>query len=60
MAKETYDFGIRKIDNLGRIILPKEIREALGLSENSNLKITLKDEVIILEKADPPCEKCGR
>ena len=60
MAKETYDLGIRKIDNLGRIVLPKEIREALGLLENSNLKITLKDEVIILEKTEPPCEKCGR
>ena len=48
MANETRDFGTRKIDDLGRIILPKEIREALGLLENSNLKITLENEVIIL------------
>ncbi|MCL2620343.1 MAG: AbrB/MazE/SpoVT family DNA-binding domain-containing protein [Defluviitaleaceae bacterium] len=60
MAKETNGFGTRKIDDLGRIILPKEIREALGLSEDSNMKVTLEGEVIILEKADPPCEKCGR
>ncbi|MCL2620779.1 MAG: AbrB/MazE/SpoVT family DNA-binding domain-containing protein [Defluviitaleaceae bacterium] len=60
MAKETRDFGTRKIDELGRVVIPKEIKVSLGLIEGTSLKVTLQNEKIILEKADPPCEKCGR
>lgn len=39
---------IRKIDALGRIVIPKEMRKALNLKTNSPLTIELNDEKIIL------------
>lgn len=38
----------RKIDSLGRIVLPKEIRRELDLKENDFLNIELKERKIIL------------
>ena len=39
---------IRQIDELGRIVLPKSLRDALGLSAGDEVEITLgKDEIII-------------
>ena len=38
----------RKIDSLGRIVLPKEIRRELDLKENDFLNIELKEGKIIL------------
>ena len=42
---------IRKIDNLGRLVIPKEIREALFIEENSRVKIMLTTEGIFLKPA---------
>lgn len=39
---------IRKIDALGRIVIPKEMRKALNLKTNSPLTIELDDDKIIL------------
>lgn len=43
---------IRKIDSLGRIVLPKEIRNSMGIVEGSALSIMLENGKIILEKYD--------
>lgn len=40
----------RGIDNLGRIVIPIEMRKKLGIKENDNLKIELKDNKIIISK----------
>lgn len=40
----------RKIDELGRIVLPIEMREQLGIKENNSLCMTLDSNRIILEK----------
>ncbi len=41
------DFAvIRKIDKLGRIVIPKDFRKALGVDVDSELIIRLKDGVI--------------
>lgn len=47
-----YSTGIiKKIDNLGRIVLPKEIRRKLKIRENDELEIFLEnDETILLKK----------
>ena len=42
----------RKLDSLGRIVIPKEIREKLEINENTIINIKLEDEKIILEKDD--------
>lgn len=41
---------IRRIDDLGRIVIPKEIRRNLRIKEGDNLEVFVKDENIILSK----------
>ena len=41
---------IRRIDNLGRIVIPKEIRDTLRIRNSDNLEINIKDEEITLKK----------
>lgn len=40
----------RKIDGLGRIIIPIELRKSLNINENDEIKIYIQDKKIILEK----------
>ena len=42
----------RKIDDLGRILLPKEMRRQLDIKENDPLNIELQDNKIIITKPD--------
>lgn len=49
-------FGIvRRIDDLGRIVIPKEVRRALRIRESDPLEIFLGDEegTIVLKKYVP-------
>ena len=41
---------IRRIDDLGRVVIPKEIRKNLRIKEGDNLEIFVKNEEIILKK----------
>ena len=41
---------IIKLDGLGRFVLPKIIREALGVKPNGELKIELVDDKLIITK----------
>ena len=41
---------IRKIDELGRIVIPKEIRRSLGIRDGENLEIFVSDKGICLQK----------
>ena len=41
---------IRKVDELGRIVLPKEIRKNLGIKDGEDLEICIKDKAIYLQK----------
>lgn len=49
----------RKIDELGRIVLPADYREALGLTSRSGVEITLDGDRIILTAEKPMCKLCG-
>jgi len=40
----------RKIDELGRLVIPKEIRNTIGLKPGDEIKIEIKNNQIILEK----------
>ncbi|KAA0780987.1 MULTISPECIES: AbrB/MazE/SpoVT family DNA-binding domain-containing protein [unclassified Bacillus cereus group] len=40
----------RKVDELGRIVLPKELRTTLGIAEKEPLEIFVEGEKIILQK----------
>ena len=41
---------VRKIDELGRIVLPKEIRKTLNINTGDDFQISINDKQIILEK----------
>ena len=41
---------IRRIDELGRIVIPKEIRRNLGIRDGENVEIFTESDSIILKK----------
>ena len=51
---------IRHIDDLGRIVIPIEIRKRFALGEKDPLEISVKDDVILLSKPQTVCVFCGR
>lgn len=48
---------VRKIDNVGRVVLPTEIRRQLNLTTDTQIQIYLKDSYIVVEKVG--CLLCG-
>ena len=50
---------IRKLDELGRIVIPIEIRNQFNLLEKDQLEIYVKDNTIILKKYEENCIICG-
>ena len=44
---------VRKLDELGRITLPIELRRTLGVHERDALEIFVEDDKIILKKYEP-------
>lgn len=50
---------LRKIDGLGRIVIPMEIRNKLDISENDPLEIHVEGTSIVLKKYEPDCTFCG-
>jgi transcriptional pleiotropic regulator of transition state genes len=51
---------IRHLDELGRIVIPIEIRKRFGLGEKDPLEISVEDETILLSKPQTACVFCGR
>ena len=49
---------VRKIDMLGRIVVPMEVRQTLGINEGDPLEIYTEDNKIILQKYQPSCTFC--
>ena len=41
---------VRRVDSLGRVVIPKEIRKVLKIKENEQLEIKVDDDKIILSK----------
>ncbi len=50
---------VRKVDELGRIVLPIELRRNLDIEERDPLEIYLDGDKIILQKYEPACLFCG-
>ncbi len=50
---------VRKIDALGRIVLPKELRTTFNIHEKDALEIFVDNSTIILKKYEPACMFCG-
>lgn len=45
--------SVTKIDNAGRVVIPKEIRERMGLTQDTTLLVTeASDDIVVLKKLD--------
>ena len=49
----------RQIDELGRFVLPVEIRRALNINLKDYLEIHVENDSIVLRKFQPSCLFCG-
>ena len=50
---------VRKVDELGRIVIPIELRRTLDISIKDSLEIYVEDDAIILKKYSPVCSFCA-
>jgi len=50
---------VRKVDELGRVVLPVEMRRLLNISEKDKVEISLDGENVILCKYKAACVFCG-
>ena len=46
---------VRKVDELGRIVLPIELRRTLNINEKDSLEIFVDNDKIVLQKYEPAC-----
>lgn len=50
---------VRKVDELGRIVLPVELRRTHGIEEKDALEIYVDGGNIVLKKYEPACIFCN-
>jgi transcriptional pleiotropic regulator of transition state genes len=50
---------VRKIDELGRIVLPSELRKVFGIHEGDELEISVDGERVVLQKRHDVCIFCS-
>ena len=50
---------VRQLDNLGRVVLPIELRRTMGIGVKDLLEVYVDGEDIILRKYQPACLFCG-
>lgn len=49
----------RKIDSLGRVVIPKELRRSMGIKESDELEIEAVPAGILLSPRKAVCASCG-
>ncbi len=49
----------RRLDKLGRIVLPQEMRTKLNITHNTLVDIALEGDKIVLSKSGESCILCG-
>ena len=50
---------VRRLDKLGRIVIPAELRETYDIGVTDALEIYVDGEQIVLKKYEPVCIFCG-
>lgn len=50
---------VRKVDELGRVVVPVELRRTLGIDIKDPLEIYVDSDSILLKKYEPACILCG-
>ena len=51
---------IRRVDELGRIVIPVEIRKRFGIGDHDPLEISVQGDSIMLSRPHDECVFCGR
>lgn len=49
----------KRIDEVGRIVIPKSIRNKLGMGLTEVVKIDIENDKIVISKAEQTCIFCG-
>lgn len=49
---------VRRVDDLGRIVLPMELRKILDIEPRDSLEIFMEGDTIVLKKYEPQCIFC--
>lgn len=50
---------VRKVDELGRVVIPMELRRTLDIEVKDPLEIYMDGDQIVLRKYEPTCVFCG-
>ncbi len=50
---------VRKIDDLGRIVIPSELRRTLEINSGDELELFCEGDTLLLRKFSPACVFCG-
>lgn len=50
---------VRPIDELGRVVIPKELRKVFQIKNRDSMEIFVEKDMIILKKYEPACIFCG-
>jgi transcriptional pleiotropic regulator of transition state genes len=49
----------RRIDHLGRIVIPAELRRLVGINEGDYIQFSAEDDRVVIEKLEERCTFCG-
>ncbi|WP_094604686.1 hypothetical protein SPSIL_020850 [Sporomusa silvacetica DSM 10669] len=49
---------VRRVDELGRVVLPIELRRIFGIEQKDGLEIYTENDRIVLRKHEPACVFC--
>lgn len=60
MKTESDYFYIRQIDPQGRLVLPKEIRDRMGIVVGTPLRLSIEGTSVVMKIASPSCFICGK
>ena len=50
---------VRRIDDLGRVVIPKELRNTRKINKKDPMEIYVDGDKIIFKKYEPGCDLCG-
>ena len=50
---------VRKIDELGRLVLPMELRRTMHIADKESIEIYTEGNTVMLKKYEPSCIFCG-